>query len=84
VNTPLVPRESGAFLLTSSGGANMITLLGEHIDLVRPKRIAKPLTDGAWRKRRAGKFRTILLTCVEQQRIAKELGYKFVGSKEMI
>ena len=62
----------------------MITLLGEHIDLVRPKRITKPLTDGAWRKRRAGNVRTIILTRLEQQRIAMKLGYKLVASKEMI
>jgi hypothetical protein len=61
----------------------MITLLGENINLVRPQRIAKPLTDGAWRQRRAGNVRTIILTRPEQQRIAEKLGYKLSTRKEL-
>jgi hypothetical protein len=61
----------------------MITLLGENINLVRPKRIAKPLTDGAWRQRRNGKIRTIILTRSEQRMIAMKLGYKLSTRKEL-
>jgi len=61
----------------------MITLLGEHIDLVRPKRITKPLTDGAWKCKRATKVRTINLSHADKQRIANELGYNLSIRKEL-
>jgi hypothetical protein len=55
----------------------MITLLGENISLVRPSKIPKPLTFGAWRKRRALRTITNNLTLEEKRAIAAQMGLEF-------
>lgn len=54
----------------------MITLLGENINLVRPRLITKPSTFGAWKKRRALRVITNNLTLEEKQAIAKNMGFE--------
>lgn len=62
----------------------MITLLGKNISLVRPSKIPKPLTFGAWRKRRALRAITNTLTYDEKLVIARNMGYELKHSnKEM-
>lgn len=56
----------------------MITLLGENINLVRPQRITKPLTFGAWKQRRALRTITKQLTRQEKLAIAASMGCKLI------
>ena len=54
----------------------MITLLGENISLVRPSKIPKPFTWGAWKQRRATRVITKQLTNGEKAAIARSMGLK--------
>ena len=60
----------------------MITLLGENISLVRPAKINKPFTWGAWRKNRALRTVTNNLTLEEKQAIARSMGLTFKKEKD--
>lgn len=60
----------------------MITLLGENISLVRPAKIHKPFTWGAWRKNRALRTVTNNLTLEEKQTIARSMGLTFKKEKD--
>jgi len=60
----------------------MITLLGENISLVRPQRIAKPSTWGAWKKRRALRVITRTLTHGDKLAIARSMGLELTSKEE--
>lgn len=56
-----------------------ITILGQHISLIRPERINKPIVSKS-PKRRASKPKTIEHSLQDLIRIAQEMGYSWKGN----
>jgi hypothetical protein len=60
-----------------------ISILGQHITLIRPLRVVKHSAQGAWSKASAyQKRKTHKLTIEDKQRLAAQMGYQLVGGTE--
>ena len=54
-----------------------VTILGQHISLVRPSKVRVPQRFGAWKGAKATGRKTRKLTLSEKQLIAFAMGYEF-------
>jgi len=54
----------------------MCSILGQHISLIRPAKIARPQTSGAWKQAKSQGRKTRRLSCEQKQLIAKQMGFK--------
>ena len=55
-----------------------VTTLGQHISLVRPARIARPITSGAWKGAKASGRKTRKLTWAQKLIIAEQMNMLIV------
>jgi len=53
-----------------------ITILGQHISLIRPLRVKVHSTKGAWKRPILRKVRNILLSHKDKTIIAAQMGYR--------
>ena len=57
-----------------------ISILGQHVSLIRPFKIVKHSAQGAWsRNTQYQKRKTHKLTIEDKQRVAAQMGYLLVG-----
>ena len=56
-----------------------ITILGQNINLIRPRKIARPITSGAWKGARVTSRKTRPLTLGDKTAIAIAMGFKLTN-----
>ena len=54
----------------------MCSILGQHISLIRPAKIARPKATGAWKQAKSQGRKTRKLSSEQKQLIAKQMGFK--------
>jgi len=56
----------------------MCSILGQHISLIRPAKIARPSCKGAWKTAKSQGRKTRKLSCEQKQLIAQQMGFKLM------